>query len=284
MVDRLAVLLERFSIRAEVFHAGALCGVHALSGDGDAGQLHLVRRGPVEVHHGGATLRIETPSLLLYPRPMAHRFVTDPERGADMVCARLRFEGGALNPISTALPEVLCLPLDALEGASEVLALLFEEAFAQRCGRHALVNRLFEVVMIQILRQQMESGHVRGGLLAGLSHPRLRNALVAMHESPAREWSLEALAATAGMSRTLFATGFRDVVGVTPGQYLQGWRVGLAQQALRQGRPLKVVASDVGYGSEAALSRAFKAFSGVSPREWRKTRAASEHGLRADPS
>ena len=284
MVDRLAVLLERFSIRAEVFQAGTLCGVHALSGDGDAGQLHLVRRGPVEVHHGGAMLRIEMPSLLLYPRPMAHRFVTDPERGADMVCARLRFEGGALNPISAALPEVLCLPLDALEGASEVLALLFEEAFAQRCGRHALVNRLFEVVMIQILRQQMESGHVQGGLLAGLSHPRLRNALVAMHESPARDWSLEALAATAGMSRTLFATGFRDVVGVTPGQYLQSWRVGLAQQALRRGRPLKVVASDVGYGSEAALSRAFKACSGISPREWRKTRAASEHGLRTDPS
>ena len=49
--------------------------------------------------------------------------------------------------------------------------------------------------------------------------------------------------------------------------------MGLAQQALRHGKPLKVVASDVGYGSEAALSRAFKAHSGVSPREWKRQQA-----------
>lgn len=284
MVDRLAVLLERFSVNAQVFHAGALCGINALDGEGDAGQLHLVRRGPVDVFHGdgGAPLRIEAPSLLLYPRPMAHRFVTDPERGADMVCANLRFEGGPQNPIGAALPAFLCLPLEALEGSSEVLALLFEEAFTQRCGRHALINRLFEVVMIQILRQRMESGDVQGGMLAGLSHPRLRNALVAMHESPGKDWSLDDLAAAAGMSRTVFATGFREVVGITPGHYLQGWRVGLAQHALRQGRPLKVVAADVGYGSEAALSRAFKAYSGLSPREWRKAQVSSATDVQAN--
>ena len=33
---------------------------------------------------------------------------------------------------------------------------------------------------------------------------------------------------------------------------------------------LKLIAQDVGYGSEAALSRAFKAQSGQSPRDWRK--------------
>jgi AraC-like DNA-binding protein len=280
MVDRLAVLLERFSVHAQVFHTGALCGINTFDGKGDAGQLHLVRRGPIDVHHGdgGAPLRVEVPSLLLYPRPTARRFVTDPERGADMVCANLRFESGAQNPIGAALPAFLCLPLDSLQGASEVLELLFEEAFAQRCGRHALVNRLFEVVMIQILRQQMESGQVQGGMLAGLSHPRLRNALVAMHESPGKDWSLDELAAAAGMSRTVFATAFREVVGVTPGHYLQGWRVGLAQHALRQGRPLKVVAADVGYGSEAALSRAFKAYCGLSPREWRKAQVSSARG------
>ncbi|KRA35031.1 hypothetical protein ASD68_00775 [Rhodanobacter sp. Root627] len=71
------------------------------------------------------------------------------------------------------------------------------------------------------------------------------------------------------MSRSVFATTFRETVGTTPGRYLQGWRVRLAQKALRRGRPLKVIASDVGYGSEAALSRAFKAHSGQSPREWK---------------
>lgn len=275
MVDRLAVLLERFAVTAQVFHAGALCGINTLEGQPDVGQLHLVRSGPLQVTHGRETLHITQPSLLLYARPLTHRFVSDPEHGADMACANLRFEGGAQNPICAALPDVVCLPLDGVFGASEVLALLFEEAFTQRCGRSALVNRLFEVLMIQILRQLMESGEIRSGMLSGLGHPRLRNALVAIHEAPSREWTLEDLAQVAGMSRSVFASSFREALGITPGQYLQGWRVGLAQQALRHGRPLKVVAADVGYGSEAALSRAFKAHSGQSPREWKRAHAAA---------
>jgi AraC-like DNA-binding protein len=273
MADRLAVLLERFPVAAEVFHAGALCGINTLEAEDGLGQLHLVRHGDVEVVHRDRTLRIGSPSLLLYPRPLTHRFITDAVTGAEMACASLRFEGGAKNPMSSALPDVVCLPLDAIAGAEPILALLFEEAFEQRCGRTALVNRLFEVVMIQILRQLMESGQVAGGLLAGLSHPRLRNALVAIHEAPAKAWSLEDLALQAGMSRSIFAQSFREAVGLTPGQYLQAWRVGLVQQALRQGRALKAVASEVGYGSEAALSRAFKAHVGLSPRQWKLAQA-----------
>lgn len=275
MADRLAVLMERFAVTAHVFHAGVLCGINALEPEGGAGQLHLVRRGPLEVMHGNTSLRIEKPSLLLYPRPMAHRFVTDAEQGAELACANLVFEGGAQNPIRAALPDVVCLPLEDIFGASEVLDLLFEEAFTQRCGRTALVNRLFEVVVIQVLRQLMETGALKGGMLSGLSHARLRNAIVAMHESPAKEWTLEELAGVAGMSRSVFATTFREVVGMTPGQYLQGWRIALAQTALRAGKPMKIVAANVGYGSEAALSRAFRAQSGMSPRAWKQAQRAA---------
>ena len=269
MADRLAALIAHFPVAARVFNAGPLCGINTLEEDGVHGQLHLVRAGPLEVVHGRQSLHIERPSLLLYPRPLTHRFVTDPVRGADMVCAHLTFEGGAGNPIAAALPPVVCLPLEELGGAAPVLGLLFEEAFEQRCGRVALVERLLEVVMIQVLRHLMESGQVQGGMLSGLSHPRLRGALVALHESPASDWTLDALAREAGMSRSVFAAAFRETVGTTPGQYLQDWRIALAQQALRRGRPLKVVAADVGYGSETALSRAFKARTGQSPRAWR---------------
>ncbi|MGJ4729350.1 cupin domain-containing protein [Luteimonas sp. SDU101] len=270
MADRLAALMTHFPVAAQVFNAGALCGINTVEDESGRGQLHLVREGAVSVHYGRESLQVTEPSLLLFARPLAHRFVTDPERGADMVCAHLAFEGGAANPIATALPPLVCLPLAEVDGAAPVLGLLFEEAFEQRCGRMALVERLFEVVMIQVLRQLMERGGIRGGMLSGLSHPRLRGALVAMHESPSRDWTLDALAGEAGMSRSVFAAAFRDTVGTTPGQYLQEWRIGLVQQALRRGRPLKAVAADVGYGSEAALSRAFKAHTGQSPREWRR--------------
>ncbi len=275
MADRLAALMDHFPVSAKVFNAGTLCGINTLESDGAHGQLHLVRSGLVDVEYGRSSLRIERPSLLFFPRPVTHRFVTDAERGADMVCANLSFDGGAANPIASALPDVICLPLEEVSGAGPVLSLLFDEAFDQRCGRMALLERLFEVVMIQIFRQLMESGEVKGGMLSGLAHPRLRNALVAMHEAPAQEWTLDELASVAGMSRSVFATTFRTSIGVTPGQYLQSWRVRIAQKALRRGRPLKVIAAEVGYGSEAALSRAFKAQLGQSPREWKGLQPAA---------
>lgn len=275
MVDRLAALVERFSVEAQVFHAGALCGINTLEADGVSGQMHLVRSGTVKVIHSDGSLNITQPSLLLYARPVTHRFVTDPDRGADMACASLRFEGGEQNPIATSFPNVVCLPLDAITGASQALELLFDEAFTQRCGRVAVVNRLFEVVMIQVLRELMENNAVKTGMLAGLSHPRLRNALVAMHEEPTKAWSLDMLAGLAGMSRSVFAANFREVVGDTPGKYLQGWRIRLAQEAMKRGRAIKIIAGEVGYGSEVALSRAFKAYTGMSPRQWREAQVAT---------
>lgn len=272
MADRLEALLAHFSVRAQTFNAGTLCGINDLVPEGDTGQLHLVRRGTLQViHHGGQPdLHIREPSLLLYPRPLAHRFAMDTDDGADMACAFLRFEGGSANPIAATLPAVVCLPLSQLHGADVVLALLFEEAFDSRCGRMAVLDRLFEVVLIQILRNLMEREQTQVGMLAGLAHVRLRHALIAMHTRPALDWSLDALAQEAGMSRSVFANVFRETVGCTPGAYLQAWRVSLVAQALRQGRSLKLVADEVGYGSESALSRAFKAACGVSPRAWKQ--------------
>lgn len=267
--DRLDALLSHFPVHAQMFHSGALCGTTDLSEQESGGQMHLVKAGALEVIHKGlAALHVTEPSVLLYPRPLPRQFITDAERGADLACAHLQFGSGLDNPIVGALPDVICLPLASIEGAERILALLFDEAFGNNCGRRALVDRLFEVVLIQVLRHLMESGEIRGGMLAGMSHPKLRRALVAMHERPEQTWSLETLADTAGMSRSVFANTFRSTVGCTPGVYLQGWRVRLAQKALRQGRQLKMIAIEVGYGSEAALSRAFKAHCGIAPRAW----------------
>lgn len=267
--DRLDALVAHFPVRARMFHAGVLCGITPFDASEPGGQMHVVRRGPIRVvNAGGPPIDVIDPSLLLYARPVPRRFVTDPDDGADLVCASLRFEG-TTHPIADALPDFVCLPLADIAGAAPILSLLFDEAVADRCGRRTLIDSLFEVLMVQVLRQLMETDEIRGGMLAGLAHPRLRRALTAMHEQPAQPWSLDTLAETSSMSRSVFASTFREVVGCTPGAYLQGWRVRLAQEALLRGQPLKVIADEVGYGSEAALSRAFKAQCGLSPREWR---------------
>ncbi|ANH69944.1 AraC family transcriptional regulator [Mitsuaria sp. 7] len=275
MPDRLASLLTHFAVRAETFQTGALCGISPVPTPAGCGQLHLIREGRVEVHHGAPDpLLIEEPSVLLYPRPLAHRFITDSREGAHFVCANVAFEGGASHPIAAALPPWICLPLTAVAPCEPVLQMMFFETGHGYCGRQAVLDRLFEVLLIWLLRVLMDQGKVQSGMLAGMSHAKLKLALIAMHDTPQRDWSLNDLANEAGMSRTVFANGFRDVVGCTPAAYLQGWRIGLAQKGLRAGRALKHIASDVGYSGEASLSRAFRDHVGVSPREWLKQTAA----------
>jgi AraC-like DNA-binding protein len=271
MVDRLAALLGHFSVSARTFQSGPLCGINALDGTDPYGQLHLLRRGKAEVWHGNTKVHtLQEPTLLCYPRPAAHRFVTDEVEGADFVCAHISFEGGAANPLANALPACVCIPLSQMPDSLSVLTLLFAEAEANHCGRQALLDRLFEVVLIQLLRQLMENGSTQIGLLAGLTHTQLRRAIVAMHQEPEKDWSVESLATVAGMSRSVFSNQFREAVGKTPADYLQSWRVGLVQKWLKAGQSLKLIAEEAGYGSESSLSRAFKSQCGVSPKEWLK--------------
>ena len=104
--------------------------------------------------------------------------------------------------------------------------------------------------------------------MAGLADPRLAKALNAVHAEPARPWTLQSLAAVAGMSRARFAAHFARTVGVPPGDYLAGWRLALARKSLRRGQALKQVAHEVGYASASALARAFTQRFGRTPTQW----------------
>lgn len=275
--DRLQGLLQRFSVSARMFHSGPLCGIHDFGPADGAGQLHLIRQGPVEARHGaGEVLTIEAPSLVLYPQALPHRFITDAATGADMACASVTFGPGRGSPLSRALPPVLVMPLAELSGAEALLDMLFEEAFSARCGRQKVVDRLFEVVLILVLRRLLDSGRVQEGLLAGLSHPQLAKALIAMHDAPHRPWPLLELAACAGMSRSRFIEVFALKVGMPPASYLAAFRIALAQDLLLLERPLELIAGEVGYASAAALSRAFSAHCGVSPRAWKQAQREAD--------
>ena len=279
-IDRLSGILERFRVHAQLHHSGALCGLNHFEACDGHGYLHVLRRGHLEGSHPGgrdvpASMHFDEPALLLYPRPLTHRFHNPPVEGADFTCARLKFDGGTYNPLARALPPLIALPLARVSGLDLALELLFAETDRVRCGQRLLADRLFEVVVIQLLRwlldHPQEAG-VRPGFITGLADPRLARALVAMHDAPGEPWPLERMAECAGMSRTAFANTFREVVGQTPADYLSDWRMALAQRRLRAGRPIKILAEELGYATPSALSRAFTAKVGMSPRDWlRKT-------------
>ena len=275
-VDRLSSLLERFRVRAHLFHSGPLCGLSHFSAEPGRGFLHVLRRGSMVVTHrprhgAPGKVVVSEPTLLFYPRPLAHNFHNAPSEGSDFVCATLDFEGGANHPLAAALPALIVLPLREVEGLEHTLALLFAETERLRCGQRLLADRLFEVLLLQLLRWLLdhpEKGGLPPGLLTGLSHPRLARALTAVHERPGDDWTLASMAAQAGMSRSVFAATFRQEVGEPPAEYLLRWRVSVAQSLLRGGQSIKACASALGYASPSSFSRAFTQKTGMSPRAW----------------
>ena len=269
MGDRLVSLLRWFELRARVFQSGPLCRTATFDAADGLGYIHVLRTGGMRIETAGrAPVRVTRPSLLFYMTPTSHRLLPD-AGGADTVCASFEFGAGLRNPLVAALPDALLIGLEDLPAISATLDLLFAEAFDDHCGRQSIVDRLCEVLIIQLLRQLMDQGRIETGLLAGLADPRLAKAINAMHADPGRAWTLQELAAIATMSRARFAARFRDTLGITPMAYLADWRLSVAQSLLRRGRSVQVAADAVGYRSASALSRAFAAQTGLSPTAWR---------------
>jgi AraC-like DNA-binding protein len=272
-VDQLSPFFDQFTLSARVFYSGKLCGVSGDHETENAGHLHVLRRGILELTQAnGQTMVIDQASVLFYPRPCRHRFRADEKTGAEIVCASIEFGAGMLNPLVLALPELLVVPLDSIRELAATVELLFAEAFAQHAGRQTAVDRLAEYFLVLLLRSAMQSRLVEGGVLMGLADARLAHAISAIHERPEHAWSLGELAGRAGMSRARFAVHFREIVGVTPFDYLTDWRIGVAQTLLKKGISLKVVAPSVGYTNSTALTRIFRQRVGQSPSEWLLTK------------
>jgi AraC-like DNA-binding protein len=282
MADRLSALLQRFELRAQILSGGLLHEVLAIPRQGAGGHLHLLRRGALRLEGPQRQrLVVDEPTVLFVPRPWPHRLQPASPGGAEFVTAAVHFGAGDENPLLPSLPALLSVPMAQLPGLDAAQQLLFAEVLARRCGHAAVADRLVEVLVIQLLRHAMAEGLVDAGVMAGLADARLAKAISALHAEPARAWTLEGMAAVAGMSRARFAARFAQTVGVPPGDYLTHWRLGLARRLLRSGRPVKQVAAEVGYTSPGAFGRAFLQRVGHTPREWQRASAMGSAALAA---
>lgn len=188
-----------------------------------------------------------------------------------LAAAYISFKGSARAMLTNAGREIT-IDLSGAPGIAALASVFASEAASPRCGGKAAMARLAEAILALLLRNAIEtfSSTVESGsssLLAGLSHPRLHLALVAMHDDPGAEWTSENLADVCGMSRSRFMASFRATLGQSPGAYLASWRMMLARDALAHNTPIKEVAHRLGYGSTAAFSRAFSRICGVPPSQ-----------------
>ncbi|SJZ45404.1 AraC-type DNA-binding protein [Trichlorobacter thiogenes] len=268
-MDKLEALFSNVSLTAREVYTGPVCGDAVFDDTVGLGCLHVIRSGCLTAsiqHHD--KIDIYQPNLLFLPRPLKHEFHSGFGPVAEITCALVEFASGLNNPLISALPDFILIPLSSSREIEKAVMILFDEAFNDRSGRQAAMNRLFEYVIILLLRFVIEEKSLNCGVLAGLADERLSRAITAIHEHPEQSFSLEDLAKIAGMSRARFASNFHRVVGTTPINYLTDWRISIAMTLLKKGMPINIVAQTVGYSGCASFTRVFSNKTGSSPRDW----------------
>ena len=196
----------------------------------------------------------------------------------DFVCGFLGCDARPFNPLLAALPRVIRVSeRRAAARSARSCSFAVAESKKPRLGGECVLGRLSELMFVEVVRRYLESLPAdRTGWLAGLRDPFVGRALAALHGSPAREWTLEALAREVGAvalraGRALHAVG-RAAADAVPGELAHA----AGRERLLSGTDnVAEVAERVGYESEAAFSRAFKKAVGVPPGQWRKRGGAS---------
>jgi AraC-like DNA-binding protein len=261
-----------------------------------AGRCRLAVDGhaPFDLAKGDVVLMPATPGFTMASDPDAEPVRVDPDASAGLEELRhgdprgeadFRLLGGffLVEPANIALLAGLLPALVHIRGAegaarrlADTIALVADEALAQRPGRDLVVERLVEVVLVEALRFRPVDATARPGLLDGLADPRLARALRCVHADPARDWTVASLAREAGLSRSTFSERFAHKVGMAPMAYLMQWRMALARDMLqRDAVPLETVAATIGYQSASAFSTAFRREVGRPPGRFARAAAAS---------
>jgi AraC-like DNA-binding protein len=258
------------------------CWVQMIGGEAihlNDGDLIVFPQGHAHVLSSAPSMRA-TPDMSMFARPnTALPLVYElggggPER-ARIVCCFLGCDERPFNPLLGALPPLIHLSARAHQATAGWLTTLLNiavgESGSARAGSENVLSRLSELMFVEVIRRYIEGlPAAETGWLAGLRDPVIGQALAAIHGEPAESWTVERLARLVGVSRSVFAERFVEMVGEPPMQYLALWRMQLASRLLAEGGQVAAVAAAVGYESEAAFSRAFKKLVGQAPTIWRR--------------
>jgi len=216
-----------------------------------------------------------------YPLPIAIELGESGD-SAHLVCGFLGCDVTPFNPLLATLPRLLCRRRSSTETELDSLVrLALSESTRSRPGSECVLARLSEVLFLEVVRQHVAAAPMESaGWLAGLRDQHVGRALAHLHRQPAHPWTLDELARDTGLSRSMLAERFTQLVGEPPMQYLAKWRMQLAAGLLtRTSASLAEVSARVGYTSEAAFSRAFKRLVGVAPAFYRQGRTVKADTL-----
>jgi AraC-like DNA-binding protein len=198
--------------------------------------------------------------------------------GCCLVCGEFAFDERENHPLLDNLPQLLRVTGDQSYNAKwldSVIGFIAYEAASLEPGANAIIDRLSEIIFIQVIRTTLASAREHIPFLSAFTDPRISAVLSEIHQAPGANWSVGSLGRIANMSRSAFSNRFTELANMTPLQYVIFVRLQQASRMLLESNhSLPAIAESVGYKSEAAFSMAFKRQFGLRPGEYRRRRRA----------
>ena len=195
-------------------------------------------------------------------------------RCRQLVCGYLACDARPFNPLLENLPPVIkagsSQDVDA-GWLGQFIRVAVAESADKRAGGEGILAKLSELMFIEVVRRYLEAlPPEQAAWLAGLRDPFVGKALSLLHARSAHGWTIEELAKEVGLSRSVLAERFADLLGIPPMHYLAKWRMQIASELLSGGNAMSRPSPPNRLRIQAAFSRAFKKMMGVPPSAWRR--------------
>ena len=291
-MDALSQLFTSLNLHTKVFHNAVQCGRWRLKEPAFEQVLfHCIShgRGRIEAPDHGLQLLLRAGDCVFVRPGVRHSLQADLAQLEDfdpalhlrengrihspddvgIMCGQLAYDGTLAAPFLAGWT-----PLLVLRGSEQPLAhrlqplmqLLLAESAEPSRGSELVLNRLGDVLMMQVFRHLQQATNTADNTLCAFVDKRLRGALTALYLEPERDWQLDDLAQCAHMSRSAFAEQFRTQVGQPPLEYLRTVRMQRAWRYLRESQDtIATIAAQCGYQSESSFSKAFQKLFGYRP-------------------
>jgi len=197
--------------------------------------------------------------------------------GCCLVCGEFSFDELECHPLLENLPAKLSVSGDSsynTQWLDSAIGFIAHEAASMQPGANAIIDRLSEIILIQVIRATLNSATENIPFLSAFTDTRINRVLSAIHSDPAFNWNVEKLGKVANMSRSSFSNRFTELANMTPLQYVIFIRLQKASRLLIETNTALVsIAESVGYQSDAAFSEAFKKQFKLRPGEYRRYHA-----------
>src|SRR6266851_4556510 len=194
----------------------------------EEGDLLLVPRGHgYQLSDGRKTPPIQIDELVGKSRGGLRAVLKHGGRGSatHIVCGSFEIRGAHAQSFLKVLPECIRVQTrgrraNAWLGA--MMRFMRSETRQREMGAETIITRLTDVMFVQALRAWLKDQPAgSAGWLGALKDPSIGTALRLIHTAPERQWTVPALAAEVGMSRSPFAARFTALVGEPPMSYLK---------------------------------------------------------------